>query len=208
MTNITKSVKDLVVLTADADMLATIDTLLRRSESLGIRDVSFDVERHLLRDAGCRAHASSWLRAHIRNYQYAIVMFDHHGCGSQKPRASIQEDVEQDLSRNGWPDRSKAIVVEPELEAWVWNSSQGTAEALGWANYAGLRSWLNKRRLWPAADIKPPDPKEALKRVMEDRKLPRSSTLFEDMASHVQMDGCQDAAFLELKTTLQNWFSD
>ena len=29
-------------------------------------------------------------------------------------------NVETDLSRNGWADRTKAIVIDPELEVWVW----------------------------------------------------------------------------------------
>ena len=46
--------KDLFVLVADQDMRETLTALLQRHESLGIRPVAYEVERHLQRDAGCR----------------------------------------------------------------------------------------------------------------------------------------------------------
>jgi hypothetical protein len=55
-------VKDLIVLVADADMEAAVRGLLSRPSALGIRPISFDVKRHVQRDAGCRSGAHDLLR--------------------------------------------------------------------------------------------------------------------------------------------------
>ena len=46
--------KDLFVLTADQDMLTTIDRLLKRPQSLSIRPVHYAAARHRYRDPGRR----------------------------------------------------------------------------------------------------------------------------------------------------------
>jgi hypothetical protein len=44
--------KDLFVLTADADALALMSSILARHEALGIRLITFEVIRHPMKDAG------------------------------------------------------------------------------------------------------------------------------------------------------------
>lgn len=206
MTDERSSARDLFVLTADADMSATMQGLLRRATDLGIRSIDFTVERHLNRDPGCRLRASHWLRPHIQDYSYALVLLDRHGCGSPASREQIQADVEQDLRRNGWLDRSKAIVIDPELEAWVWSSTNSAATVLGWNAHVELRRWLATRGFWPPRTAKPPAPKNAMKSVLEFKRIRNSSTIFEDLASAVELDMCVDPAFSELKETLSTWF--
>lgn len=106
--------KDLIVLTADADMSATMEQILsKRQRSLGIRLIEFTVSRHLRRDAGCRVGAAERLRGHCLNHHFALVMFDKHGCGREtESRETIQNEVEQELYQNGWADRSKVIVID------------------------------------------------------------------------------------------------
>ena len=197
---------DLFVLTADADASATMRQLLGRATDLGIRRIEFDVDRHLQRDPGCRVRASDWLRPHIQNYAYALVLFDRHGCGSQAPREQIQAEVEHDLRRNGWSERSKVIVIEPVLEAWVWAGTESVARVLGWEAHQDLREWLRTRRLWPARVAKPPRPKDAMKSVLECKQMRHSPRIFEDLASAVELDMCVDPAFGELRDTLARWF--
>ena len=51
--------------------------------------------------------------------------------------------MEERLAANGWNDRAKAIVVDPELESWVWADSRVVEDVLGWPGHAeDLRSWL------------------------------------------------------------------
>ena len=121
---------DLIVLAADKHIATSVETLLHeRRADLGIRAVSFDVRRHPQSDPGCRSGAAEFLRPLNRVYRYALVVFDYEGCGSQDAPEKIRREVESALERNGWRERSKAIVIVPELEAWVWTPSGEVARS-------------------------------------------------------------------------------
>ncbi len=195
------------MLTADADIAAAVETLLdRRQQSLGIRSVDFTIERHTRRDPGCRREAAARMRGYVHDHRYALVMFDRDGSGDDRERRVIEAAVEQDLERNGWPSRSKAIVIEPELEAWVWTSSPHTAKALGWEGHDALRTRLRDTGDWPDGEAKPPDPKTALAKALRVHDLRPTADVFANLARRVGLAGCQDPAFLDFQHTLQRWF--
>ena len=201
----------LVVLVPDADIEQAMRGLLTRTDSLKIAPVEFEVTRHVNRDNGCRSSATSYLRPYLSSCRYALVVFDRDGCGSRRPRLEIQRAVELDLTLNGWKDRSKAIVIDPEIEVWVWSDSPAVARVLGWGSDSrALRKWLVARKLWAANRRKPQDPKGALRKAMEEaglkKKVRRSSTRFHDLATSVDFTGCDDPAFVELTRTLRAWF--
>lgn len=198
--------KDLVVLVADADILQAMKVLLRRSESLGIAPIDFYVFPHHNRDPGCRTQAANYLRPYLNSYRRSLVLFDREGCSSNFSRTDIQCTVELDLRRNGWEDRSKAIVIDPELETWIWGYHE-IVPALAWrGDYGSLRNWLSERKLWPVSEAKPPDPKKALEAVMKHTGRRRSPRIYEQISKVANFEHCQDAAFNELRSTLQLWF--
>ena len=198
---------DLLVLVADLDMEQTIKGLLARPKSLDMAPVKFDVRRHPNRDSGCRSGAVEYLRAFLCSYSYALVMFDLHGSGSHRAREETQWEIEEVLSRNGWRRRAKAIVIEPELEAWVWNASNHVPRALGWDNnYDELKQWLEDIDCWPPDAPKPSDPKEAMRAALREKKRRVSSALFGRLAKSVTLRGCEDPAFTEFTDTLRSWF--
>lgn len=198
---------DLFVLVADEDMVQTIKGLLLRPQSLKMARVKFDVRRHPGRDSGCRVGAAEYLRAFLDSYRHALVIFDLDGSGSHKPREEIEREVDGELSRNGWKQRAKAIVVEPELEIWVWGTSKKVPEVLGWnKKYAELRRWLGGQGLWPEGNDKPPDPKEAMRRTMRKARSRRSPRKFFELASTISLKGCRDPSFRDFKRTLGSWF--
>lgn len=168
--------------------------------------IDFTVERHTQRDAGCRSRSADRLRGYAHDHAYALVMFDRDGSGDPSPRETIQTSVEAELSSNGWPHRSKAIVIDPELEAWIWGSSPHVARLLGWQTNEVLRSWLRERGLWPESEAKPPDPKTAVHRALRIQNQHPSASLFGDVAHRVGLSRCQDPAFRELRSTRQEWF--
>ena len=201
----------LVVLVPDADIEQCVRGLLTRTDSLGIAPVEFEVTRHANRDNGCRAQAAQHLQPFLKSYRYGLVVFDRDGCGSRLSRVQIQQEVELDLTRNGWRDRSKAIVIDPEIEVWVWSESPEVARVLGWgSDFRALRAWLTSRRLWLPEQQKPQDPKNAMRRAMEGAgirgKARRSPSKFHDMAAAVDFTDCGDPAFVELRRTLLEWF--
>ena len=206
--------QDLVVLVPDADIEQTVRGLLSRSDEFGLPTIQWTVSRHPERDPGCRARAAEFLRPFLVRFRHALVIFDRHGCGSTAPREEIQTLVEDALFRNGWRDRAKAIVIEPELEAWFWNGSPRVAEELGWGtNYLGLRKHLVSKGLWPGDALKPTDPKRAVREAMRTahvrNRSRRSPAKFRRLACEVGsevLDNCQDPAFGELIGTLRKWF--
>ena len=201
--------KDLLALVADQDMVETLTFLLKRHPSLGIRPIEYQIERHLQRDAGCRADAARRLRPHTHQYRQAIVMLDKHGSGREGHlREDIEGEIERDLKRNGWDDRAKAIVIDPELEAWIWTGSKHVADVLGWRHsYEDLKTWLMGHNLWCADAAKPSDPKAAMKAVLRETNTPHSAALFGELARRSTWRHCKCPAFAQLKRHLQQWFS-
>ena len=199
---------DLFVLAADLDMAETMRALLNRHEDLGIRQIGSSVDKHREHDPGCRSDPVTPLRPYIGRFAYALVIFDREGCGRERAsREQIQADVEQNLARNGWQDRSKVIVIEPELESWVWVRSSRVANALGWRrSYDELRTWLGRRGLWEAATAKPQNPKEAYRAALREGRKRPSAALFGELAANVPLRRCRCPAFNELRRTLQGWF--
>lgn len=200
--------KDLFALVADRDMLNAVGALLTRSSDLGARNISFHIERHKGRDSGCRAFAVRHLRPHFHEYRRALVVFDRHGSGVHAPREEIQGDLETDLARNGWPDgRARVIVIESELEAWMWAGSSRVSRALGWGpGYGAMRRWLEARGFWKPGEPKPTDPKTAMHAVLRHRRTKWTSPLFAELAAGVDLSRCRDAAFAEFRDTLRSWF--
>lgn len=199
--------KDLYVLVADQDMVQTMEALLNRSEGLGIRPISYAIAKHMQRDPGCRTGASHYLRDRIHEYGHALVIFDKNGCGDHSEREEIQRKVEIDLAANGWRGRSKAVVIDPELENWVWNGSNRVPRILGWSGHYGkLRDWLEAEDLWPPSSAKPPEPKKAMRAALRKGRQSVSARLFGQLAKSTTLRHCKDPAFAELRDTLQSWF--
>ena len=102
---------DLVVLVADKDLEEAVEALLARTGDLQLRPFRFEVRRHPNRDGGCRTGAANFLRPFLQRYRRSLVLFDRDGCGSSRSRTEIQREVDADLARNGWADRTKAIGI-------------------------------------------------------------------------------------------------
>lgn len=199
--------KDLIVLVADGDIQKVMEGLLHQSEILRIQQPTFDIERHYDHDSGCRTRSAEQLRPFLNQYQHALVIFDRHGCGSEETREQIQETVEKKLNRNGWTNNAKAIVIDPEIETWVWNKSSGMCHALGWKeSYEKLREFLEEEGFWPNTNLKPPKPKESMLKILHASRVRRSPEIFFQLASTVNPRFCQDPAFKELLHTLRVWF--
>jgi len=199
--------KDLVVLVADGQAKAAMVSVLARHESLGIRPLSFDVFPHPNKDPGVLRASQEFLRPLLREYSYTIVLFDFQGCGQEKYKpGQLEIDVLDRLVTNGWRDRAHVIVLDPELEAWVWSRSPVIASLLGWSSYRHLRNWLIGQGFEDPGTIKPKDPKGAMEAALEKSRLPRSASIFQQIASKVDFSACEDASFRSLVRVLREWF--
>ena len=197
----------LFVLVADNEMEQTLKSVLNRPESLGIRRLKYRCIRHPNRDNGCRTNAAQFLRSFLQTYNHSIVIFDRVGCGSEKSRTEIERDVDLALRHNGWGKRGRSIVIDPELEAWLWTSSPVVLKSLGWSRgYEELKSWLVNKELWNQSSSKPLDPKEALIQTLKRTRQKRSARLYGKIASSVSLQRCEDPAFCKLKRILRKWY--
>jgi hypothetical protein len=202
-------IKDLIVLVADKNMEATFNGVLSRNLSLGIREISFDVFVHPNSDPGCRRESDRFLQNFCRQYSYGLVVFDREGCGCENSRIELENEVEQKLSLVGWANRSIVVVLDPELEIWLWTRSSHVEEALGWRDQnQPMRNWLVENRYIKDENHKPEHPKETLEIVLRKVKKPRSSAIYSQIALKVSLEGHQEPAFVKLRNTLYEWFKE
>jgi len=187
----------------------TLKGILTRCHSLRIRPPSFDLFKHPHRDPGCFRTSHDFLRQFVNRYTYALVLFDRERCGQeQKTRDGLEQEVERLLNQSGWGDRASVIVLDPELEMWVWSDSPHVATVLGWAGkHPDLMTWLISKGMFDLQRSKPDRPKEAMELVLREVRKPRSSAIFLQLAESVSLDRCVDPAFLKLKEKLKLWFS-
>jgi hypothetical protein len=201
--------KDLVVLAADGQMEFAVRGLLTRGRALGFRELSVDIHVHPAKDPGCLLKGHDFLRPFHRRYRHAIVIHDRMGCGREtSTREALEVELEQRLSSAGWENRAAAIVLDPELEVWVWSDSPKVAAVLGWTGQTpSLAQWLRIEGYSKDNQAKPDRPKEALEQALRLVRKGRSSAIFRQLAEQVGVHRCTDPAFLKFKATMQRWFT-
>jgi len=198
--------RDLVVLVADLDMEHAIRGLLGRSHALRIREgLTFNIFRHPERDPGVLRQAHEFLR-HLRAaYRYALVMFDRQGCGQEHRSSSdLENEVEQLLRVSGWGDCCAAVVLDPELEIWVFTNSYHVVTQIANGDEELYRRTLAACSCFPNG--KPRAPKEVMESLLRIKRIPRSPALYGELARQVGLTRCQDRAFQRLRSVLQQWF--
>jgi hypothetical protein len=74
----------------------------------------------------------------------------------------LEASVENRLSANGWGNRAKAVVIDPELESWLWDASCQVNRILDWPGGVNdLRRWMVDREFVKEREIKPACPNPA-----------------------------------------------
>lgn len=201
------SAKDLVILAADKDMENALAGLLTRRESLGLRGIHADIHVNPEHDPGCAQRGVLVLSVLAQRYRHGLLIFDHQGSGREhiSPQ-ELQNQLNRELAA-AWGERARAIVLVPELEAWVWSGSPHIAEVVGWRGRPlSIDDWLREQNLLQPGAVKPENPKKAFIEVLHAAQTPRSASLYRQIAEKVSLRRCQDAAFLELRSMLREWF--
>jgi len=198
---------DLFVLTADRDIEQTVLGLLPRTQALQIRQVEAEVRPFSRHDGGCRVEGVSFLRSLRSQFNHALLMFDFDGSGAEEATATeLERQLEEELRKAGWDDHAAVIVIEPEIEAWVWADSPHVARILGWSDDREFRSWLNSEGLMKSSTPKPADPKNAMQAALRHVRKKTSSSIFKQLAEKVAFKGCTDRSFEKFVSTLRRWF--
>lgn len=204
--------KDLIVLVADKNMEFALHGILSRTKALAIQPVSYDIRRHPEKDSGCLKNGPEFLANFAQQYTHALLMFDHEGCGQEATSVDrMVQNLAEELVK-AWCDRAEVIVIEPELDIWVWSDSPHVGEILGWKDRTSIREWLQLQQqyksYWPNEKKKPLRPKEVLELTLRTVKKPRSSSLYQALAEKVSLERCTDPSFVKLKTILRRWFGN
>jgi hypothetical protein len=103
-------------------------------------------------------------------------------------------------------NNAKAIVIEPELDFWIWGSDNALSEILEWPGTHSSRQWLRGRGYLFDRSGKPVRPKEALDELTKRLEQPRSSVLYEKITARISLAQCVDPAFRRLRSAPQAWF--
>lgn len=197
---------DLILLVADKNMRFSLQGALSRPDALNIRVVSFKILVHSSKDSGCRTTGSQLLALERRHYSHALLVMDFDGSGTNKSNGvELEDELDRQLAIS-WGASAKAIVIEPELDVWLWGSDNALSQVLGHPHNSAIRPWLQERGFSFSAAGKPHQPKEAMEFLLRELRKPRSSDTYEKIAGKISLKRCLDPAFLRLRDTLRGWF--
>lgn len=199
---------DLVILVPCNPLRLVVATLLERHQSLQIRRVDFRIYNHPESDPGCCQGSAGYLRPFLPTHACAMVLFDKQGCGREAVETpDLERTVREQLAREGWDERADVIVIDPELEVWVWSDSPEVERCLGWeGRRPSLREWLGQKGLWEPGSAKPSDPKAAMKLALQESHKGPQAAAFARLARSVGLRRCSDRAFLRFREVLRRWF--
>jgi len=196
---------DLVVLTADKNMEFLLRAGFDRPEALGIRPITVSIQVHPFSDGGVRTTGADVLAQVSRQYHHAVMVLDFEGSGAGRRAADLKSHLDRKLA-SAWQNRAKTIVIEPELEAWVWGSDNSLKHVIRWDEATSIRRWLSENDFALADHGKPERPKEAFEAVLRKLRQPRSSAIYRRVGSHISIEKCTDPALHRLRDQLQQWF--
>lgn len=204
--------KDLLVYVADADALGFLRSILMRHQSLGMRAISFDIERHPQRDAGMVQSGAELTRMRKGRYAKAVLIWDHHGSGRdhrQAPQA-VMAELQDKLDSFTWRDNSAVHVLVPELEQWLWFCEAALVAHCDITSNQ-LQRWLADRsdKVGRSVEqLKSSQPKELFEHILRERLRrtisPRDFELIGRRASVKALMACD--SFRALAETLRAWF--
>lgn len=198
--------KDLVIVVADKNAHFALKGALQRPEALHIRPIEYEFRLHPGRDGGARTSGPETLVLERSRFSHGLLMFDLEGSGAEATDPLVLEQELDSRISQYWGQQGKAIVIAPEVDAWVWGADNVLKEVLDWPLPGSIRDWLGGREFAFCANGKPLRPKEALEALVPIHKQPRSSALYEQITSRVSLARCQDAAFVRLRDRLRTWF--
>jgi len=178
---------------------------LSRHHALGINPVTVDFRQHPNRDGGARTTGPEILALEADRFRHALLVLDHEGSGSSETAVELEKALDKELEAT-WGDRAKAIVIEPELDTWMWGSDNLLRQLLNWPFNESIREWLKNKGFEFAPDNKPERPKEAMEAVFPVCRMPRSASNYQRIAERISLSRCSDEAFNRLQGRLREWF--
>jgi hypothetical protein len=205
------ALRDVVFLVADSGIEQMVRGFLGRErfhQSLRCGPFAFDPATDVVvatqgRDPDVHKNARERLRAYEAQYAHAVVILDEQWEGSPGA-AKIRDDIAKQMAPY-W-ERFAVVVIEPELEAWVWQDSPHVAQAFKCP--PDFRAILANSGHWPLTATKPLDPKAALEYLRDRHRARVLNAAFGRLATQISVRRCEDAAFHHLCENLRTWFPE
>lgn len=204
--------KDLLLLAADADAGAFFSSLISRGEALGIRPITLDTDRHPGRDSGVVQSGPELLSMRKGQYRRTLLILDHHGSGRDQRMSpsELAASLQLRLDQCTWTHKSLVVVLEPEVERWLWSTGAALARHFGVSQDVLTRyanHWCKSVGL-TLDDAKAEKPKElfegvvrgSLRRTLSPRDFARIGALASVRALSAEPD------FVRLRAALRGWF--
>lgn len=205
--------EDCIFLVADKQMESVFKGFLKERNnyhvSLGTRPFTCEIKADRAgNDPGLYMRSHELLRPYCHTHQHAVVVLDQDWQGAPEVE-TIRTKIKNDLVENGWHGENvEVIVIDPELEIWLWQDSPHIANVFQFDYYPhpSLRSWLEHKGMWASAQLKPTKPKKAFELLSVEARIPHSGAIYSKIVQRVSVSGCTDTAFRLLLETLQRWF--
>lgn len=189
-----------------------------RTQSLGLRRIDLEIVKDAFRDSS--REAVELLRPFQRTCSHALIIRDLHGSGWEDKGANVLEDeLKEQMIVSGWTKgQCAAVVVEPEIEAWLRFDSSHFHQLI--RDRARKKVEWDQLLLRPLIDEliskrggkneqgKPLNPKETFEDILSYFGIQRSNALYGQLASVESLRGCSVASFNRLIEIFRDWFSD
>lgn len=160
-------------------------------------------------DGGVWKHAHANLQLFKDKYRHAVIVLD--AAFEPHPGAAVlRDDISRRMIASGWAnDRFSVIVIQPELEAWLWAPNLNVALAFGYANFDQLRGALEAEALWNAGEPKPHDLKGARDHAAKHGGKKTGGPIFKNVFGNISrraLDLCTEPGFEALRISVRTWF--
>ena len=186
---------------------ATLSTLLKEKyNSLGISKIDFKIETHVYKDPGLFNEDSIAYRLQYQKHhpKKFLVILDESWDGSPKAK-KIKIRIKNELLKAKINEEDfHIVVIEPELEQWIWTKKPTHLAKLFNTNEENIRNIANIYNY--DFTNKPKDPKELFIAMLKYFEIPHSADCFRTLVKNCSFEKCTDANFLDLRTILHNWF--
>lgn len=177
-------------------------------------EIDPDSERDIYRrggytDGGIWKHAHNNLVPFKDDYRYAVIVldadFEPHP-GAEK----LRDDITKNMLGAGWTaDSFCVVVIDKELEAWLWAPNVNVAKAFGHGDFDQMRAALAQKNLWDEGAPKPNDLKAARDLAAKLGGKKTGGPIFRGVFKGISKracDLCQENGFIAMRTALKTWF--
>ena len=160
-------------------------------------------------DPGLWKHAHENLAAFRDKYRHAVIVLD--ADFDPYPGADVlHQDITRAMIAADWEEGQFAVVViQPELEAWLWAANVNVAIAFGHQDFTALRNTLEAEGLWTPGEPKPNDLKRARDRAAKLGGKKTGGPIFKGVFGSISskaLNQCVEPGFKTLQEAVQRWF--